>query len=142
MTGEVPGSPVFVMQLAPVCRHLEVQLVADEGGNALALFGRDCSVQRRHQKIIEEGPAVAALPAVWRQMELSAIRLAKKVGYTGAGTPSSLPQRERLFFYFFRKHSFALTVCGFTCCLLSNRFSYSFFKLLFLFIYYYYFYIY
>jgi biotin carboxylase len=84
--GEVPGSPVFVMKLAPICRHLEVQLVADEWGNAMALFGRDCSVQRRHQKIIEEGPVLAAPPHIWRQMERSAVRLAKEVGYVGVGT--------------------------------------------------------
>ena len=83
---EVPGSPVFIMKLAPECRHLEAQLLADQYGDAIAIFGRDCSIQRRHQKIIEEGPVSAAPPDVWRQMELSAIRLAKEVGYCGAGT--------------------------------------------------------
>ena len=84
--GEVPGSPIFLMKLAPTCRHLEVQLLADGHGEAIAIFGRDCSIQRRHQKIIEEGPVVAAPPTVWRQMEQSAVRLAKEVGYVGAGT--------------------------------------------------------
>ena len=84
--GEVPGSPIFLMKLAPTCRHLEVQLLADSHGEAIAIFGRDCSIQRRHQKIIEEGPVVAAPPTVWRQMEQSAVRLAKEVGYIGAGT--------------------------------------------------------
>ena len=84
--GEVPGSPIFLMKLAPVARHLEVQLLADEWGEAIAIFGRDCSIQRRHQKIIEEGPVVAAPPEVWKQMEKAAVRLAKEVGYVGAGT--------------------------------------------------------
>ena len=53
---EVPGSPIFIMKLASNARHLEVQLLADEYGNNISLFGRDCSVQRRHQKIIEEAP--------------------------------------------------------------------------------------
>lgn len=84
--GEVPGSPIFLMKLAPICRHLEVQLLADDWGDAIAIFGRDCSIQRRYQKIIEEGPVVAAPPDVWRRMEQSAVRLAKEVGYVGAGT--------------------------------------------------------
>ena len=126
--GEVPGSPIFLMKLAPACRHLEVQLLADRFHDAIAVFGRgqrpphnnslskrqespwglgshfsffffsfcvlcyvilrklDCSIQRRHQKIIEEGPVVAAPPDVWRRMEQSAVKLAKEVGYTGAGT--------------------------------------------------------
>ena len=67
------------MKLAPACRHLEVQLLADSHGEAIAVFGRDCSIQRRHQKIIEEGPVVAAPSDVWRKMELSAVRLAKEV---------------------------------------------------------------
>jgi len=59
--------------------------MADQWGDAIAIFGRDCSIQRRHQKIIEEGPVVAAPPEVWRQMEKAAVRLAKTVGYVGAG---------------------------------------------------------
>lgn len=54
--GEVPGSPVFAMKLAPPSRHLEVQLICDEYGGVASIYSRDCSVQRRHQKIVEEGP--------------------------------------------------------------------------------------
>lgn len=66
---EVPGSPIFIMKLAKCARHLEVQLLADQYGNAISLFGRDCSIQRRHQKIIEEAPAVIAEPSVFEDME-------------------------------------------------------------------------
>ncbi|KAK9856781.1 hypothetical protein WJX84_000710 [Apatococcus fuscideae] len=54
---EVPGSPIFATKMMSNCRHLEVQLVADKYHNVASLFTRDCSVQRRHQKLIEEGPA-------------------------------------------------------------------------------------
>lgn len=53
---EVPGSPIFAMKLASTSRHVEVQLLCDQYGNCCSLFSRDCSVQRRHQKIVEEGP--------------------------------------------------------------------------------------
>lgn len=96
--GEVPGSPIFIMKLASNARHLEVQLLADEYGDAIALNGRDCSVQRRHQKIIEEGPPIAAEPAVWIEMEKAAVALAKAVHYTNAGTVEYLySEREASF---------------------------------------------
>ena len=98
--GEVPGSPIFIMQLSRNARHLEVQLLADEYGAAIALNGRDCSVQRRHQKIIEEGPPVAAPPAVWEQMEAAAVALAQAVQYTNAGTVEYLYDEATQKFYF------------------------------------------
>lgn len=81
VAGEVPGSPIFLMRMAEKARHLEVQLIADAYGNAVALSGRDCSVQRRHQKIIEEGPVTAAPPEMWREMEAAAVRLAETVSH-------------------------------------------------------------
>lgn len=77
--GEVPGSPIFMMKLVPNARHLEVQILADQYGNAISLYGRDCSVQRRHQKIMEEGPAIAAPPEMWEEMERAAVRLVNEV---------------------------------------------------------------
>lgn len=59
--GEVPGSPIFAMKLAAASRHLEVQLLCDQYGNVTSLFSRDCSVQRRHQKVIEEGPVTKVI---------------------------------------------------------------------------------
>ena len=98
--GEVPGSPIFIMKLSSNSRHLEVQLLADEYGDAIALNGRDCSVQRRHQKIIEEGPPVAAVPEVWTEMEKAAVALAKAVSYTNAGTVEYLYSEKEAKFYF------------------------------------------
>ena len=62
------------------------RLLADEYGDCIALRGRDCSVQRRFQKIVEEGPVLAAPPATWARMEHAAVRLAREVGYANAGT--------------------------------------------------------
>jgi acetyl-CoA carboxylase/biotin carboxylase 1 len=91
---EVPGSPIFVMRMAKKARHLEVQLLADKHGNAIALSGRDCSVQRRHQKIVEEGPPIAAPKELFSKMEASAVALAKAVGYVNAGTVEFLYLEE------------------------------------------------
>lgn len=96
---EVPGSPIFVMKLARGARHLEVQLLADQYGNAISLFGRDCSIQRRHQKIIEEAPAIVAQPEVFEDMEKAAVRLAKMVGYVSAGTVEYLYDPEGQYFF-------------------------------------------
>ncbi|XP_071442085.1 acetyl-CoA carboxylase isoform X1 [Hetaerina americana] len=96
---EVPGSPIFVMKLARCARHLEVQLLADQFGNAISLFGRDCSIQRRHQKIIEEAPCVIARPEVLEEMEKAAVRLAKMVGYVSAGTVEYLYDTDGNFFF-------------------------------------------
>ncbi|KAI7893247.1 acetyl-CoA carboxylase [Mucor mucedo] len=98
--GEIPGSPIFIMKLAGNARHLEVQLLADQYGNAISLFGRDCSVQRRHQKIIEEAPVTIAKPEIFEQMEKAAVRLGKLVGYVSAGTVEYLYSHHDEKFYF------------------------------------------
>jgi acetyl-CoA carboxylase/biotin carboxylase 1 len=79
--GEVPGSPIFIMRLARRARHLEVQLLADEYGAAIALYGRDCSVQRRHQKVLEEAPAPFLPAAVRDAMGRAAVDAATAGGY-------------------------------------------------------------
>ncbi|VDO07351.1 unnamed protein product [Rodentolepis nana] len=81
-------------------RHLEVQLLADQYGEAISLYGRDCSVQRRHQKILEEAPCVVAPKSVFDAMERDAIRMAKLVGYCSTGTVEYLynPRTQEYFF--------------------------------------------
>jgi acetyl-CoA carboxylase/biotin carboxylase 1 len=101
VTTEVAGSPVFMMQLCTGARHLEVQLVGDEHGQVVALIGRDCSTQRRFQKIFEEGPPTIAPKDDFREVaEKAAQRLAMSVGYRGAGTVEYLYKPETNGFYF------------------------------------------
>eukprot|EP00795_Rhopilema_esculentum_P005271 gene5271-420_t len=97
---EVPGSPIFLMKYLTKARHLEVQILADKYGQAVALFGRDCSVQRRHQKIIEEGPVTICSKETIKKMEEDAIKLAKLVGYVSAGTVEYLYDFETKTVYF------------------------------------------
>ncbi|PVV03111.1 hypothetical protein BB560_002423 [Smittium megazygosporum] len=97
---EVPGSPIFIMKLATDARHLEVQVLADHHGNAISLLGRDCTVQRRHQKIFEEAPVTIAPRSTFSLMEKAAVRLAKLVGYASAGTVEYLyiPKEDKFYF--------------------------------------------
>jgi acetyl-CoA carboxylase/biotin carboxylase 1 len=90
------------MKLAGQARHLEVQLLADQYGNAISLFGRDCSVQRRHQKIIEEAPVTIANDETFEKMERAAVRLAKLVGYVSAGTVECMTSSSIIVLFFLR----------------------------------------
>ena len=74
--------------------------MGDKHGNAVALNGRDCSTQRRFQKIFEEAPPTIADPAVFKQMERSAQRLTKNIGYQGAGTVEYLYNAKTKSYFF------------------------------------------
>jgi len=79
-------------------KHIEVQLMADTHGEVVHLFERDCSVQRRHQKVIEEAPAPTVTPVLREKLGQTAIMAAKKVGYVGAGTVEFIAEGEEFFF--------------------------------------------
>ena len=87
-------------------RHIEIQVFCDTHGNGVYLFERDCSVQRRHQKVLEEAPAPGMTPALRQQMGLAAVAAARAVNYVGAGTvefiveQAGYDQPESMRFYF------------------------------------------
>ncbi|XP_076246783.1 methylcrotonoyl-CoA carboxylase 1 isoform X2 [Calliopsis andreniformis] len=81
-------------------RHIEVQIFADKYGNIVHMFERDCSVQRRHQKIIEEAPAPGISAELRSDLGITAVRAAKAVGYVGAGTVEFIMDRDRDSFHF------------------------------------------
>ena len=100
VSNEVIGSPIFIMQLCKNARHIEVQIVGDQHGNAVALNGRDCSTQRRFQKIFEEGPPSIVPKETFHEMELAAQRLMQNIGYQGAGTVEYLYNADTNEYYF------------------------------------------
>ncbi len=79
-------------------RHVEVQVVGDEHGGVVHLFERDCSAQRRHQKVVEEAPAPDLDPAVRERLLSSSVALCEEVGYTGAGTVEFLVDGDAAYF--------------------------------------------
>ncbi|GLV39156.1 Methylcrotonoyl-CoA carboxylase 1 [Carabus blaptoides fortunei] len=93
-------SDVLLERFVGEPRHVEVQVFADTHGNAVHLFERDCSVQRRHQKIIEEAPAPGLSEELRKELGAAAVRAAKAVGYVGAGTVEFILDRHTHSFHF------------------------------------------
>jgi acetyl/propionyl-CoA carboxylase alpha subunit len=90
---------VFIEKYVASPRHIEIQVMADEHGNILYLFERECSIQRRHQKVVEEAPSSVLTPELRRKMGEAAVLVAKSCDYLGAGTVEFLLD-EKLNFYF------------------------------------------
>ncbi|MCK6390590.1 MAG: 3-methylcrotonyl-CoA carboxylase, partial [Azonexus sp.] len=80
-------------------RHIEIQVFADTQGHCVYLFERDCSVQRRHQKVLEEAPAPGMTEARRREMGEAAVAAAKAVGYVGAGTVEFIAMQDGTFYF-------------------------------------------
>jgi len=90
---------VYVEKAIQDPRHIEIQILADEHGNIVSLGERDCSVQRRHQKVIEESPSPVVNDEMRQRMSESAVRVARAAGYTNAGTIEFLVDDERNFYF-------------------------------------------
>lgn len=90
---------VFIERYASGPRHIEIQLLADNYGNCVYLFERECSIQRRHQKLIEEAPSSVLTPELRKAMGECAVNVAKACNYSGAGTVEFLVD-DQLNFYF------------------------------------------
>ena len=90
---------VFIEKYIASPRHIEIQVLADQHGNTIHLFERECSVQRRHQKVVEEAPSSILTPEIRAAMGADAVKVAQACDYTGAGTVEFLVD-EHLNYYF------------------------------------------
>ena len=90
---------VYLEKFVERPRHVEVQILADNEGNVIHLGERDCSVQRRHQKLIEESPSAALTPKLRDKLGATAVRMAKAANYTNAGTVEFLLDKDNNFYF-------------------------------------------
>ncbi len=90
---------VFIEKYVNSPRHIEVQVLADSHGNTVHLFERECSVQRRHQKVVEEAPSAILSPELRAEMGAAAVNVAKSCDYLGAGTVEFLMDADRNFYF-------------------------------------------
>ncbi len=90
---------VFLEQMIALPRHVEIQVLGDIFGNLIHLGERECSIQRRHQKIVEESPSVALTPALRAEMGAAAVRIAKAASYVNAGTLEFILDSDKHFYF-------------------------------------------
>jgi len=98
-TASFGDGAVFIEKYVGSPRHIEIQVLGDNTGNIVYLFERECSIQRRHQKLVEEAPSAILTPAMRKEMGEAAVNVAKACNYTGAGTVEFLVD-ETMNFYF------------------------------------------
>ena len=91
-------SGVYIEKYLKPIRHVEIQIMADSFGNVVYFGERDCSVQRRHQKLIEEAPSPALTPELREKMGSAAVQAAKEIGYEGAGTVEFILAGDKFYF--------------------------------------------
>jgi len=89
---------VFIERYLESARHVEVQVFGDTHGNVVHLFERECSIQRRHQKVVEESPSPGVTPELREELTTSAVSLAREIGYVGAGTVEFMVAGDEYFF--------------------------------------------
>lgn len=90
---------VFIEKYVTKPRHIEIQIMADSHGNVLYIFERECSIQRRHQKVVEEAPSSILTPEKRKEMGEAAVRVAKACDYLGAGTVEFLMDDQHNFYF-------------------------------------------
>ncbi|MCE6992321.1 acetyl-CoA carboxylase biotin carboxylase subunit [Dyadobacter sp. CY323] len=90
---------VFIEKYITSPKHIEIQVLGDQHGNVIHLFERECSIQRRHQKVVEEAPSISITPAIREEMGQCAIDVAKSCGYFGAGTVEFILDEDRNFYF-------------------------------------------
>ncbi len=90
---------VYIERYVENPHHIEIQIFGDTHGNVVHLFERECSVQRRHQKVLEESPSPFVTPALRERMGATAVQAARAIGYTGAGTFEFLVDAQREFYF-------------------------------------------
>ncbi|MCE7041948.1 acetyl/propionyl/methylcrotonyl-CoA carboxylase subunit alpha [Dyadobacter sp. CY312] len=90
---------VFIEKYITSPKHIEIQILGDQHGNIIHLFERECSIQRRHQKVIEEAPSVSVTPEIREAMGRAAIDVARSCGYYGAGTVEFIMDEKRNFYF-------------------------------------------
>ena len=90
---------VFIERFVQEPRHIEIQILGDKKGNVVHLFERECSIQRRHQKVVEEAPSPGVSEKTRKKMGEIAVNLAKKVSYSGAGTVEFIMDQKENFYF-------------------------------------------